>query len=123
MPRKTLLKRESVALDWEKPSPAPVMSSLAHGLPSLYRGAYRLLGNKADAEDAVQDAVLAACKPLNQFRVEGPLFPPLPAIVINCARIKSRRRPRHNHLSLDSRIGEEQQYSLSETLMDDSSRR
>jgi RNA polymerase sigma-70 factor (ECF subfamily) len=81
-------------------------------------GAYRLLGNKADAEDAVQDAVLAACKHLNQFRGDAQLSTWLTAIVINCARMQLRRRPRHNHLSLDSRIGEEQQYSLSETLMD-----
>jgi RNA polymerase sigma-70 factor, ECF subfamily len=81
------------------------------------------LGNKADAEDAVQDAVLGACKHLNQFRGDAQLSTWLTAIVINCARMQLRRRPRHNHLSLDSRIGEEQQYSLSETLMDHSSRR
>jgi RNA polymerase sigma-70 factor (ECF subfamily) len=33
---------------------------LSGGLPVLYRQAYRLLGNRADAEDAVQDALLAA---------------------------------------------------------------
>lgn len=33
---------------------------LSNRLPSLYRGAYRILGNSADAEDAVQDALLAA---------------------------------------------------------------
>src|SRR5437868_8898332 len=32
---------------------------LASGLPSLHRRAYRILGNPADAEDAVQDALLA----------------------------------------------------------------
>jgi DNA-directed RNA polymerase specialized sigma24 family protein len=31
---------------------------LSSGLPSLYRRAYRLLGNAADAEDAVQNALL-----------------------------------------------------------------
>jgi hypothetical protein len=33
---------------------------LLSGLPTLYRRACRLLGNAADAEDAVQDALLAA---------------------------------------------------------------
>ena len=33
---------------------------MASGLPPLYRRAYRILGNAADAEDAVQDALLAA---------------------------------------------------------------
>ncbi len=32
----------------------------ASSLPALYRRAYRMLGNAADAEDAVQDALLAA---------------------------------------------------------------
>jgi RNA polymerase sigma-70 factor, ECF subfamily len=45
------------------------------------------LGNKADAEDAVQDAVLAACKHLNQFRGDAQLSTWLTAIVINCARM------------------------------------
>jgi hypothetical protein len=36
---------------------------LASGLPPLYRRAYRILGNAADAEDAVQDALLAAYTP------------------------------------------------------------
>ena len=34
----------------------------------LYRRAYRLLGNAADAEDAVQDALLAAYTHLDQFK-------------------------------------------------------
>ena len=36
--------------------------------PSFYRCAMRLLGNRADAEDAVQEALLAAYKHLHQFR-------------------------------------------------------
>jgi len=36
--------------------------------PSFYRCALRLLGNRADAEDAVQEALLAAHKHLHQFR-------------------------------------------------------
>ncbi len=37
-------------------------------LPSFYRCALRVLGNRDDAEDAVQDALLAAHKHLHQFR-------------------------------------------------------
>jgi RNA polymerase sigma factor (sigma-70 family) len=107
-----------VALDSGKPSPAQMLSVLSHGLPSLHRYAYRLLGNKDDAEDAVQDALLAAFKHLNQFRGQAQLSTWLTAIVINCARMQLRKRSRHLHVSLDSRIGEEQEYSLSDILVD-----
>jgi Sigma-70 region 2 len=39
--------------------------------PSFYRTAFRYLGNAADAEDAVQDALLLAYKRLSQFRRGG----------------------------------------------------
>jgi len=87
-------------------------------LPVFYRSAYRLLGNAADAEDAVQDALLSAHRHLNQFRGEPQLSTWLTSIVVNCARMKLRREPRHIHLSLNERIGEEQEYSLSEVLAD-----
>jgi RNA polymerase sigma-70 factor (ECF subfamily) len=39
---------------------------LSRYLPSFYRRAYRYLGNAADAEDAVQDALLSAWRNLDQ---------------------------------------------------------
>lgn len=80
-------------------------------LPSLYKSAYRFLGNTADAEDAVQDALLSAYKHLDQFRGQSQLSTWLTAIVNNSARMRLRRRPRQVHVSLDERIGEEQEYS------------
>jgi RNA polymerase sigma-70 factor, ECF subfamily len=87
-------------------------------LPSLYRSAYRFLGNAADAEDAVQDALLLAYKHLGQFRGQSQMSTWLTAIVCNCARMQLRRRPRQIHISLDERIGDEQEYSLLERLAD-----
>jgi RNA polymerase sigma factor (sigma-70 family) len=109
---------EGVALESGQPSPAQMISVLSHCLPSLYRYAYRFLGNKADAEDAVQDALLAAYKHLNQFRGDAQLSTWLTTIVINCARMHLRKRSRYVHVSLDSRIGEEQEHPLSDTLLD-----
>jgi RNA polymerase sigma-70 factor (ECF subfamily) len=109
---------EGIALDSTKPSPAEMLSVVSHCLPSLYRYAYRLLGNKTDAEDAVQDALLAAFKHLNQFRGDARLSTWLTTIVINCARMHLRKRSRYIHVSLDSRIGEDQEYPLSDTLVD-----
>ncbi len=79
---------------------------LSSGLPSLHRGAHRLLGNTADAEDAVQDALLAAYTHLDQFRGQSKLSTWLGAIVHNSARMQLRRRLRHVHVSLDEPIGE-----------------
>jgi RNA polymerase sigma-70 factor, ECF subfamily len=91
---------------------------LASGLPLLYRRAYRILGNTADAEDAVQDALLAAYTHLSQFRGQSQISTWLTSIVLNCARMRLRRRPRHASVSLDESNGEQQQLSLSERLAD-----
>ena len=115
---KLIERSEGVVLESGAPSTAQMVPVLSHGLPSLYRRAYRLLGNEADAEDAVQDALLAAFQRLNQFRGEAQLSTWLTAIVINCARMQLRKRSRYTHVSLDSRIGEDQEYSLSDILVD-----
>jgi RNA polymerase sigma factor (sigma-70 family) len=91
---------------------------LASGLPSLYRRAYRILGNAADAEDAVQDALLAAYKHLGQFKRQSQLSTWLIAIVLNCARMQLRRRPRYVHVSLEESTVELQSVSVSEQLAD-----
>src|ERR1700730_4481934 len=91
---------------------------LAKGLPPLYSRAYRILRNAADAEDAVQDALLAAYTHLNQFRGQSQISTWLTAIVLNCARLQLRRRRRHVHVSLDESAGELQPVSVSERLAD-----
>ena len=118
-PQTTVQQDQAPDLTSCAPSTAQMVHVLSSGLPSLYRCAYRLLGNKADAEDAVQDALLAAHTHSNQFRGDAQISTWLMAIVINCARMQLRKRSRHTHLSLDSRIGEEQEYSLSDLLVDD----
>ena len=108
---KLIERGEGVALESGTPSPAEMVAVLSHRLPSLYRYAYRLLGNKADAEDAVQDALLAAYKHLKEFRGDAQLSTWLTTIVINCARMQLRKRSRYIHVSLDSRIGEDAEVS------------
>src|SRR5271170_5344315 len=78
-------------------------------LPLLHRTAYRYLGNVADAEDAVQDALLSAYKHLDQFRGQAQMSTWLVAIVSNSARMQLRKRPRQIHMPLDAPIGEEQE--------------
>ena len=91
---------------------------LAGGLPPLYRRAYRILGNAADAEDAVQDALLAAYTHLHQFRGQAQISTWLTTIVLNCARLQLRRRAKHVQVSLDESTGGPRPISLSERLAD-----
>jgi RNA polymerase sigma-70 factor, ECF subfamily len=89
---------------------------LARCLPSFQRKACRYLRNVADAEDAVQDALLSAYNHLDQFKGQAQMSTWLTTIVINCARMQLRRRPRQIHVSLDERFGEEQEFCLSDQL-------
>ena len=70
-------------------------------LPSLTRIAARLVGNAADAEDAIQDAFLSAYTHLDQFRGQAQMSSWLTTIVINAARMKVRARPRQVHIPLE----------------------
>jgi RNA polymerase sigma-70 factor (ECF subfamily) len=63
------------------------------------------LGNVADAEDAVQDALLAAYTHLDQFKGQSKMSTWLSAIVHNSARMQLRGRLRHAHIPLDEPIG------------------
>lgn len=85
---------------------------------SFFRSAYRFLHNAADAEDAVQDALLSAHKHIGQFRGEAQMSTWLTAIVSNSARMLLRKRSRQIHVSLDEPIGEEQEHTASELLTD-----
>jgi RNA polymerase sigma-70 factor (ECF subfamily) len=82
-------------------------------LPLLHRTAYRYLGNTADAEDAVQDALLSAYKHLDQFSGRAQMSTWLVAIVSNCARMQLRRRPWQLHVSLNDQFGDEEGYTVS----------
>lgn len=91
---------------------------LARYLPRFYRYALRYLGNAADAEDAVQDAVVSAYRHLAQFRQEAQISTWLVAIVVNSARMQLRRRLRATFVSLDYSCGDEKTPALSERLVD-----
>jgi len=87
-------------------------------LPRFYRSAYRHLRNLADAEDAVQDALLAGYKHLDQFRGQAKMSTWLTSIVTNCARMQLRRRPHQPLVSLDEPSGEDQACCLLDRLAD-----
>lgn len=91
---------------------------LSSHLSRFRRIAFRKLRNPADAEDAVQDALLAAYKHLDQFEGHSQMSTWLTAIVMNCSRMQLRRRLRHIYISLDDPVGEGQTHSLSDEIVD-----
>jgi len=97
---------------------AQLQNAVAHYLPMLYRRACRYVGDPCDAEDVVQDALLSAYKHLDQFKATAKMTTWLTTIVTNSALTQLRKRPRHSHVSLNERLNEEQDYSLSDTLAD-----
>lgn len=91
---------------------------LSSGLRFFHGEAYRLLGNAADAEDAVQDGLLAAYTHLDQFRGQSKMTTWLIAIVHNAARMHLRKRLRHSYVPLDEPVGEVPPLSVSGQLAD-----
>jgi RNA polymerase sigma-70 factor (ECF subfamily) len=91
---------------------------IASHQPSLTRIALRVVGNAADAEDAVQDAFLSAYTHLDQFKGQAQMSTWLTRIVINAARMKVRRRPRQVHLPLDQDDRQQDHAPLSDMLSD-----
>jgi RNA polymerase sigma-70 factor, ECF subfamily len=75
------------------------------------------LGNVADAEDAVQDALLSALTHVEQFRGQAKMSTWLTSIVINAARMKLRRRSRQMQFILDE-VLREQQVPLADLVSD-----
>lgn len=65
------------------------------------RVAFLLLGDRAAAEDVVQEAFVQAWHALPRFRSQAPFLPWFMRIVTNAARMRQRSNMRHPTLSLD----------------------
>jgi RNA polymerase sigma-70 factor (ECF subfamily) len=74
----------------------------------LYQTALRLLGNPEDAEDALQEGMLAAYRNLRNFEGRSQFSTWLTRIVINAALMRRRSRRTHQAVSLDECDREEQ---------------
>ena len=78
----------------------------------------RQLENRADAEDAVQDAFLSAYRYLDQFKRQARMSTWVTTIVINSARMKLRRRPRTVHVALSDQSQDHDSEQVLEMLRD-----
>jgi RNA polymerase sigma-70 factor (ECF subfamily) len=75
---------------------------------SVFTAAMSILKNPADAEEAVQEAVLKALAALPRFRGESKFSTWLIQITINEARLKMRKDRRHLYESIDEQQNDEQ---------------
>src|ERR1700732_5455226 len=80
----------------------------------VYAAAFAILRNEADAEDAVQEAVLKAFKHIRQFRAESRFSTWLTQITVNEARMRKRKE----HAHLFEPIGDHHDYDSNYTPRD-----
>jgi len=78
---------------------------------NVYRTAFAILRNEADAEDTAQEAVLKAFKNIRQFRAEARFSTWLIQITINEARMRRRKEHAHMIESIADRQDEEGNYT------------
>ena len=107
-----------LAIEARVQSVAELQDVVSRNLSFFYQRAYRYVGNAHDAEDVVQDALLSAYKHLDQFKGKAKITTWLTSIVTNSALTQLRRRPRHPHVSVDERIGNEGDQYVADTLAD-----
>jgi len=84
---------------------------------ALYQSALKLLGNREDAEDALQEGMLAAFKNLRRFEGRSKFSSWLTRIVINAALMRLRRQRGRQAVSIDEPLGEAE-LTLAEWLQD-----
>ena len=74
---------------------------------SVYRVAYALVRNTADADDLAQETFVRAYRALDRFRADEPLYPWLSRIAVNLAYslFRQRRRRPETRSSRCSRRG------------------
>ncbi len=73
---------------------------------ALYQSALKLLGNHEDAEDALQEGMLAAFKNLRRFEGRSKFSSWLTRIVINAALMRLRSQRLRQAVSMDEPLGE-----------------
>jgi RNA polymerase sigma-70 factor (ECF subfamily) len=80
---------------------------LAEHLPMVYRMAWMLTGNQADAEDLAHDAMVQALTAFGRFRAEAKLSTWLTTILVNRYRTWCRARRTHRRLAPKVAVGSE----------------
>jgi RNA polymerase sigma-70 factor (ECF subfamily) len=101
------LNPELVAVECYQSKVQELTDVSTHHSARFRRIALGHLSKVADAEDAVQDALLSALTHVHQFRGQAKMSTWLTTIVINSARMKLRRRLASVQLALDETDGQQ----------------
>ena len=101
------LSPEPIAVECYQSKVQELTDVITHHSERFRRIALGHLSNVADAEDAVQDALLSALAHVHQFRGQAKMATWLTTIVINSARMKLRRRLTSVQLALDETDGQQ----------------
>jgi RNA polymerase sigma-70 factor (ECF subfamily) len=101
------LSPEPTAIECYQSNVQELTHVLTHHSARFRRIALGHLSNVADAEDAVQDALLSALTHVHQFRGQAKMSTWLTTIVINSARMKLRQRLGSLQLALDETNGQQ----------------
>src|SRR5438445_6242580 len=86
------LSPKPIAVECYQSKVEELIDVITHHSGRFRRIALGHLSNAADAEDAVQDALLSALTHVHQFRGQAKMSTWLTTLVINSARMKLRRR-------------------------------
>jgi len=101
------LSQEPIAVECYQSKVQELTDVITHHSARFRQIALGHLSNLADAEDAVQDALLSALTHVHQFRGQAKMSTWLTTIVINSARMKVRRRLASVQFVLDETDGQQ----------------
>lgn len=88
------MSHEESSLGAVTQDPSQIEELFVSIMPQLYRAAARMLQNRQDSEDALQDGLLSAFLHLHQFEGRSSMSTWLHSIVKNAARMQYRKRSR-----------------------------
>lgn len=83
-----------------------------HYQRAVYRVAYALTRNAADADDLAQETFLRAWQAIGRFRVGEPLYPWLSRIAVNQTYSLHRRRKRRPETSIEPLVEAGRQWAM-----------
>ena len=104
---KNAILNENQLVKMAKAGSYAAFESLVHQYEGkVYNTAYRLTGNRADAEDILQETFLKAFENLRRFREESSFYTWIMRIAVNATLIRFRKNTHSRSVPLDDLTGD-----------------